>query len=104
MRSPQQSASAASCKTSSSSRRTISRVRHVIVQEETGLFLGTLEDGRPVWVKSPLQAMTHCHEHTVLRNLYSLREFFDIPESLGTREVTFYAYASNPLTWFTDHD
>lgn len=102
--SPLQNVSAASCKTSSSSRPTISRRRHLIVQEESGLFLGALENGAPVWVKSPLQAMTYCHEDTVLRNLYALREFYDIPETLGTREVTFYAYASNPLTWFTDHD
>lgn len=104
MRLPRQNASAASCKTSSTSKATISRIRHVIVQEDTGMFLGTLENGKPVWVKSPLQAMTHCHHDTVLRNLYALREFYDIPENLGTREVTFYAYASNPLTWFTDHD
>lgn len=48
--------------------------------------------------------MTHCHEDTVLRNLYTLREFYDIPETLGTCEVTFYAYISNPQTWFTDYD
>lgn len=101
---PRQNASAASCKTSSSSRPTISRKRHLIVQQETGLFLGALENGKPVWVKSPLQAMTHCHEDTVLRNLYTLREFYDIPETLGTCEVTFYAYISNPQTWFTDYD
>lgn len=67
---------------------------------ETGLYLGTLEDGRPVWVKDPLQAMQHCREDTVLRNLYALREFYDIPETLSTKAVTFYAYTSNPTRWF----
>lgn len=67
------------------------------------MFLGTLEDGRPVWVKSPLQAMQHCHADTALKNLYVLREFYDIPERLGIKEVLFYALTSDPRHWFTDH-
>jgi hypothetical protein len=75
----------------------------LIYQEEEGLYLGTLSDGRPVWVKDPLQAMQHCHADTALRNLYVLREFFNTPETLGIREVTFYAFVSNPTQWFTQH-
>lgn len=93
--------SAGSSKTSSRSKRIIERVRFLIVQDGTGLFLGTLSDGRPVWVKDPLQAMQHCTQDIVLKNLYALREFYDVPEMLGTTCVTFYAYASNPLQWFT---
>lgn len=66
------------------------------------MFLGTMTDGRPVWVKDPLLAMQHCHEDTVLRNLYCLREFYEVPEMLGTKAVTFYAYVSNPIEWFTN--
>lgn len=103
IRSQRSIGSAALSKKSGKSRRTIERVRYLIIQEDTGMFLGTLTDGRPVWVKDPLQAMQHCREQTVLRNLYALREFYEIPEILATREMTFYAYASNPLQWFT-HD
>ena len=90
-------------KKSSKSKRTINRVRHLILQEDHGLFLGTMTDGRPVWVKHPLQAMQHCHADTALRNLYVLREFYDTPETLRIEEVTFYALASNPTQWFTDY-
>ena len=101
-KSPRLNVSGDSSKTSNTSKRTINRVRYLITQEETGLFLGTMTDGRPVWVKDPLLAMQHCHEETVLRNLYALREFYEVPEMLGTKEVTYYAYASNPLEWFTN--
>lgn len=61
-----------------------------------------MSDGKPVWVKHPLQAMQHCHHDTALRNLYVLREFFEVPEMLNIKEVTFSAFASNPTQWFTE--
>ena len=96
-------ASSESHKKSSKSKRTIKRNSFLIFQEDAGLYLGTMADGTPVWVKHPLQAMQHCHHDTALRNLYVLREYFDVPEMLGVKEVTFVAFASNPTQWFTDH-
>lgn len=84
------------------SKDTIERTRYLITEESAGLYLATLDDGQPVWVKDPALALQHCHLDTVLHNLYILREFFNVPHTLGTKEVVFYAYTSNPTRWLTD--
>ncbi|MFZ9551035.1 MAG: hypothetical protein ACO27R_03985 [Hylemonella sp.] len=80
----------------------ITRTRHLIIDEGTGLFLATLEKGKPLWVSNPCLALQHCHFGTVLHNLCMLREFFNVPESLGVRQLVFYAYKSDPTQWMTN--
>lgn len=90
--------------TCKNSTRKIERKRYLIQQQATGHYLATLESGQAVWVKDPMLALQHCRHETVLHNLYILREFFDVPGMLAIEEVTFYANASNPLSWFVVYD
>lgn len=50
-----------------------------------------------------MQALQLCHHKTVLKALFILREFFDVAETLAIKQVKFYAHASLPTQWFTDH-
>ena len=95
-----------SCESKTISRPSSDRVvrhRWLIQQLDTGNFLASIKDGKPLWVSHPTEALTHTSMEVACSNLHKLREFYKI-EGIRLEPINFYAYPERPTQWFTDYD
>lgn len=97
---------ASSCESSPTLKRSryrIERHRWLIQRKETGEFLASIKDNQPVWVKHPLDGLTHASMEIASHNLHKLRDFYHI-DGIQLEPVMFHAYPERPTQWFTDYD
>jgi hypothetical protein len=83
--------------------RTIKRTRYVIKHDQTGQYLATVNAAQPVWVDDPRRALQHCEAERAIHNVQSLRSVYGIQDHVNLQEVSFFAYAAQPLNWFVDY-
>ena len=95
-----------SCEFNQTSRRSSDRIerhRWLIQRKETGEFLASIKDSQPVWVKHPVDGLTHVSMEIASHNLHKLRDFYHI-DGIRLEPVMFHAYPERPTQWFTDYD
>lgn len=103
MPAPSVPSSCVSGPTCTPSSKRIERHRWLIQNAETGQYIASVKEGKPVWASHPLDSLTHVSMEVASHNLHKLRDFYKLP-NVRLEPVMFYAFPERPTQWFTDYD